>query len=238
MPYVLLRPFFRPLLSPEEMGGGAQVRRKYLDAENWVLLDADVMDSELHGATPGHGQEVTEELHPHLELESTTTHMPQLSPGDFVVWHCDGESLSLTDTWLSPSQLTKRRIKTAIHAVDRKHTGTQDSSVLYIPVCPLTRTNAEYLARQREAFRRGWPSPDFPGGKGESEHVGRTAEGDVRGVVGDEGLRAMGLPGFGKEEEGPDERSHEHAGSSKPDSTTAVRTLTFNVVILNQQGSR
>ena len=30
-----------------------------------------------------------------------------------------------------------------------------DSSVLYIPACPLTETNAEYLVRQREAFFEG-----------------------------------------------------------------------------------
>ena len=43
----------------------------------------------------------------------------------------------------------------AIHAVDKTHAGTTDSSVIYIPACPLTETNAEYLKRQREAFLEG-----------------------------------------------------------------------------------
>lgn len=53
--------------------------------------------------------------------------------------------------------------ETAIHAVDKVHAGTGDSSVMYIPCCPLTETNAEYLVRQREAFAEGRPAPDFPG---------------------------------------------------------------------------
>jgi len=53
--------------------------------------------------------------------------------------------------------------RTAIHAVDKVHAGTSDSSVMYIPCCPLTETNAEYLVRQREAFSEGRPAPDFPG---------------------------------------------------------------------------
>ena len=43
----------------------------------------------------------------------------------------------------------------AIHAVDKMHAGKDDSSVLYIPACPLTEANAEYLVRQREAFFEG-----------------------------------------------------------------------------------
>lgn len=42
-----------------------------------------------------------------------------------------------------------------IHAVDKTHTGKDDSSVMYIPACPLTEANAEYLVRQREAFFEG-----------------------------------------------------------------------------------
>lgn len=44
---------------------------------------------------------------------------------------------------------------------------------MYIPVCPTTEANSKYLARQRDAFLAGTPGPDFPGGKGESEHVDR-----------------------------------------------------------------
>jgi hypothetical protein len=81
----------------------------------------------------------------------------------------------------------------AIHAVDRMHAGASDSSVLYIPACPLTEDNARFLARQRQTFTDGVPSPDFGGGEGESRHVGRPAADDVAKVSGKEGLRAFGL---------------------------------------------
>lgn len=81
----------------------------------------------------------------------------------------------------------------AIHAVDKVHSGPSDSSVLYIPVCPVTEINAEYLARQLQAFRQGVPGPDFPGGEGESKHIDRPTETSLDGWIGDEGRRAMGL---------------------------------------------
>ena len=43
----------------------------------------------------------------------------------------------------------------AIHAVDKVHAGKSDSSVMYIPACPLTVGNADYLVRQREALWEG-----------------------------------------------------------------------------------
>lgn len=81
----------------------------------------------------------------------------------------------------------------AIHAVDKVHEGKADSSVLYIPCCPLTEANAEYLVRQRTNFLRGTPGPDFPGGAGESQHVGQPDKTYVEQHGGVEGLRAMGL---------------------------------------------
>ncbi|KAM5345919.1 hypothetical protein ACJ41O_011780 [Fusarium nematophilum] len=160
--YVLLRPFFEAKKSRGEEG--------YLDQENWAFTAGEAMTSELQGATPGTGQECNDELHPHLDLERTMVHVPDIKPGDFVAWHCD-----------------------TIHAVDKVHAGTSDASVLYIPVCPVTQQNAQYLVRQREAFRRGTPGPDFPGGAGESGHVGRPTEGMLRGWADGEGRRAMGL---------------------------------------------
>ena len=62
--------------------------------------------------------------------------------------------------------------------------------MLYIPVCPVTETNAEYLLTQRHAFLAGIPGPDFPGGKGESKHIGRPGEDDV---TSEQGRRALGL---------------------------------------------
>jgi hypothetical protein len=71
--------------------------------------------------------------------------------------------------------------------------GKADSSVLYIPVCPTTESNVEYLARQRETFLSGFPGPDFPGGKGESEHFGRPTFDYLSTHVQNEALQAMGL---------------------------------------------
>jgi hypothetical protein len=65
--------------------------------------------------------------------------------------------------------------------------------VMYIPVCPTTEANAEYLARQRDTFLEGYPGPDFPGGKGESEHAGRPGAEYIAQHGGDQALRSMGL---------------------------------------------
>ncbi|KYK54869.1 DUF1479 domain protein [Drechmeria coniospora] len=162
--YVLLRPFFEPLVSK------AAGKGRFLDEENWKFTGEAGMTSELPGASMGHGQELTEELHPHLELETTMVHMPPIRPGDFVAWHCD-----------------------TIHSVDKRHAGASDSSVMYIPVCPVTDINAAYLARQRAAFRDGTPGPDFPGGEGEARHVGRPTEDVLRRWAGSGGRQAFGL---------------------------------------------
>jgi hypothetical protein len=97
-------------------------------------------------------------------------HIPDVKPGDYVAWHCD-----------------------SIHAVDKVHAGQRGSSVMYIPACPLTEVIARYLVRQREASSNGTPAPDFPGGKGESEHVGKMRKDDIECAGGEDGLRAMGL---------------------------------------------
>ncbi|KAL2151172.1 hypothetical protein VTH82DRAFT_6270 [Thermothelomyces myriococcoides] len=165
--YTLLRPFFAAKKGLGELGGN---KEKYLDESNWEFTDGDRMTSEIQGAAPGRAQEFPEGAHPHLELEKTMVHVPKVRPGDYVVWHCD-----------------------TIHAVDKKHTGTGDSSVLYIPVCPTTVANAEYVARQRDAFLWGTPAPDFPGGEGESRHIGRATEAYVRKHCGPLGVQAMGL---------------------------------------------
>ena len=84
-------------------------------------------------------------------------------------------------------------IDPAIHAVDKVHAGKTDSSVMYIPACPLTEANAEYIVHQRDAFTAGTPGPDFPGGKGEMDHVGRPTVEDVVKTTCLEAQRAMGL---------------------------------------------
>ncbi|KAK0649543.1 hypothetical protein B0T16DRAFT_428277 [Cercophora newfieldiana] len=164
--YALLRPFFRPIKSIREL----MSEEEYLDAENWELTAGDKMTSDLQGATPGHGQEFPEGLHPHLQLGRTMVHAPRVKPGDYVLWHCD-----------------------TIHSVDKKHNGVSDSSVLYIPICPTTEASATYVARQRDAFLQGTPAPDFPGGRGEADHVGRPTPEHVMNYGNPVGFQSMGL---------------------------------------------
>ncbi|PNS17602.1 hypothetical protein CAC42_2997 [Sphaceloma murrayae] len=171
--YVLLRPFFAPKHEPKGMLEGTCSSDElsdpqFLDKSNWSLeLPAS---SWLHGATPGRGQELNTALHPHLRLDTTMVHVPKVKPGDYVAWNCD-----------------------TIHAVDKVHEGKADSSVMYIPACPLTERNAEYLVRQRAAFLEGVPSPDFPGGEGEKRHIGRTEPADLAQMTNNGGMRAFGL---------------------------------------------
>jgi hypothetical protein len=170
--YYLLRPFFTPRKEPEtgsrSVTEAVEHSQEYLASDNWIMEPEP--SSWIQGATPGHGQELSHILHPHLHLPKTMVHVPNIRPGDYVAWHCD-----------------------TIHAVDRKHAGTSDSSVMYIPACPLTESNAQGLMRQRDTFIKGVPSPDFGGGVGESEHVGRVKVEDMEGLVGVEGCRAAGL---------------------------------------------
>lgn len=185
--YFLLRPFFEPIKKPEMLVAG-QYDESFLDASNWRLKSQEEMTPELQGANPGHAQELNGVLHPHLDLKNTMVHVPEIRPGDYVAWHCDSKSI-LKHTCLS-------RILTnvvAIHAVDKLHAGKTDSSVMYIPVCPTTLSNAVYVARQRDTFQEGLPGPDFPGGKGESEHSGRPTETYMQRHVTKDGLQAMGL---------------------------------------------
>lgn len=71
---------------------------------------------------------------------------------------------------------------------------------MYIPVCPATELNAKYLAQQRETFAAGVPAPDFPGGKGESEHIGRATTESVTSEANELGLSSMGLSKLRKSE--------------------------------------
>lgn len=83
--------------------------------------------------------------------------------------------------------------KLVIHAVDKIHNGQSDSSVLYIPICPVTEKNAEYLLRQKKAFLDGTPGPDFPGGRGESQHINRPSVSYLREHSDSRGLKAFGF---------------------------------------------
>lgn len=169
--YYLLRPFFSPksapVLTAEEV-----YTDEYLHPNNWAL-EAEPVTSALQGAWPGHGQELKHAWHPHLNLPHTMVHVPKIAPGDYVAWHCD-----------------------TIHAVDMVHTGKSDSSVLYIPASPTTRANVDYIRQQRDAFEAGIPPNDFPGGVGESEHVGRPGVETIKEVGSTAGLKSLGYAPF------------------------------------------
>ncbi|KAF8247993.1 DUF1479-domain-containing protein, partial [Wilcoxina mikolae CBS 423.85] len=117
----------------------------------------------LQGANMAACQEFSPTDHPALCLHESMISIPKVQPGDFVAWHCD-----------------------MLHMVDREHSGTGDSSVLYIPATPLTKGNVKALKRQRDAAWRGLPPPDFPGGEGEGGFRGKV---DWRR----EGTREMGM---------------------------------------------
>ncbi|KAI9703484.1 MAG: hypothetical protein M1820_005788 [Bogoriella megaspora] len=181
--YFLLRPFFSPIKAAPDPSAD-RFSSDFLASDNWKLNEEP--DSWLHGASPGMGQELRSHLHPHLELHKTMTHVPTVRPGDYVAWHCD-----------------------TIHAVDSIHAGNSDSSVLYIPACPLTEFNAHGLANARNSFIKGIPSPDFPGGVGESNHIGRPKVEDVAAMTDDLGLQSFGLKEWDSSEPGltPGERT-------------------------------
>lgn len=88
--YYLLRPFFSPFKEPNSLVTG-EYTSEFLQPSNWKLNSEAEMTSELHGAHPGHSQELNQVLHPHLDLKRTMVHMPNIKPGDYVVWHCDSE---------------------------------------------------------------------------------------------------------------------------------------------------
>lgn len=85
--YALLRPFFRPIQKLQDVAG----KEEFLDESNWTFTAGKEVTSDIQGATPGHGQEFPEGMHPHLELERAMVHVPDVRPGDFVIWHCDSK---------------------------------------------------------------------------------------------------------------------------------------------------
>ncbi|KIL63988.1 hypothetical protein M378DRAFT_186857 [Amanita muscaria Koide BX008] len=138
-----------------------------LKFEDWTV---NIDTPDFPGSILGNTQEFNEKTHPHMSFDRTMVSAPRVDPGDQVFWHCD-----------------------VIHAVEGQHRGTSDSSVLYIPAVPLTVDNAHFMRQQRENFEAGLPPPDFPGGKGESECVGRARGEDVKRP---EARRVLGLDPF------------------------------------------
>ncbi|BCR91340.1 DUF1479 domain-containing protein [Aspergillus chevalieri] len=136
--------------------------------DGWKFsLDDEEGDVYLHGANPGTAQEHTPDRHPHLMLSETMIPYPTVEPGDTVFWSAD-----------------------TIHGTESDNTGDNDACVFYIPSVPLTPNNAQYVAQQRDAFLKGVPPPDFPGGLGESQFSDRAQVGDIQSEA---GRMAMGL---------------------------------------------
>lgn len=325
--YFLLRPFFTPRYKNLEarmndggmgmemglgmgmgMGMGMGAGKKgsdidFLHPNNWNLNVSQT--SVLHGAVPGYVQELSAALHPHLQLHRTMVSVPDLEPGDYVIWHPDAihaihaaspsyadasslpmatglmgstfnpniysplsfspslpssafpffsttasastsasisspfssnpssrsgslslsnfvfgnnNSISSSTTFSStvPSSTcsttlsTSPSTSTSLSATTATNTTTitaspttphhQTRTVLYVPSCPLTQTNALYLSRQRRAFLLGHAAPDFaePGSAAaaERDHAARSGVQDVADAGGEDGLRSMGLAPF------------------------------------------
>ncbi|KAK5945412.1 hypothetical protein PMZ80_002617 [Knufia obscura] len=136
--------------------------------------ELDLESPEFPGSVQAACQEYNTETHPHLELQGTMVSIPKVEPGDYVAWHCD-----------------------TMHAVDAEHRGKTDSSVLYIPACAITRSNVEFLKRQRDLASRWSPPPDFPGagGDGEKEFHGKVDWSSD--FISPAAKRAMGFAGQG-----------------------------------------
>lgn len=72
---------------------------------------------------------------------------------------------------------------------------------MYIPACPLTEENVEYVKRQRLDFLDGIPPPDFPEGIGESKNLGRATWEDLQSYTNEQGMRAFGFSKWNTKEE-------------------------------------
>lgn len=187
--YFLLRPFFSP--DPSSASN---------KPSEWAFNRPQ--NSILHGALPSYAQEINPSLHPHLQLDRSLIPVPDLQPGDYLVWHPD--MIHTIPSSPSPTSFHNLTIHDTTTA-DPTASAAAMSMYMYLPACPLTQTNALYLAGQRKAFLLGHPGPDFGGGRGESGHVGRPGVQEVNDAGGDDGLRAMGLLPWDEEEADTDE---------------------------------
>ncbi|UNI17969.1 hypothetical protein JDV02_004272 [Purpureocillium takamizusanense] len=210
--YYLLRPFFAPRTPPPELRHGPGWEA-YLAPGNWELQREP--DTTIHGAVPGHAQRVTERWHPHLCLRSSLVTLPTLQPGDYIFWHPDlpyhissngsGSRPGGTGGAVATAPAASASAGPAGGGAGSVADGTADDvrMLVYIPAAPLTQTGALYLARQRRAFQRGHPGPDFDS-SGRSvvaeDYEQRSLEDEMERVGGKEALRGMGLLPWEREE--------------------------------------
>lgn len=74
--YVLLRPFFSPPESEDDI----------LDASKWKL---DTDNGWFPGTWKEDSQNASPSSHPHLRLRECMVNIPAMKPGDTIWWHCD-----------------------------------------------------------------------------------------------------------------------------------------------------
>lgn len=161
--YIVMRPFFEAV-RPREACGSTE---EYLDAGNWRF---DGQSPRFPGCSLGHNIELSSATHPHLRLGSSMISLCDVQPGDMVLWSCD-----------------------AVHAVESRHAGRGDSSVMYIPAIPLTANNWRYVRAQADCFKQGKPPSDFPQGQGESNFTQAGGRAKPQDVSNDMARTAMGL---------------------------------------------
>ncbi|KAH9909951.1 hypothetical protein F4778DRAFT_789306 [Xylariomycetidae sp. FL2044] len=135
-----------------------------MDAEKWTF---DAASNHFPGTMVEQSQRLSISSHPHLRLQDCMTYIPKINPGDTVWWHTD-----------------------MCHAVDPAHNGTEDAAVVYVPACPSTPANRDYVRRQLRNALDGLAPPDRAG----VELDERTLKG-YRGFdwVSEEGKAALGF---------------------------------------------
>ncbi|GAM37370.1 hypothetical protein TCE0_023f07239 [Talaromyces pinophilus] len=137
-----------------------------MDASKWTF-DAD--QPWFPGTFLQQSQLLSRSSHPHLRLEDCLVASPSMRPGDSVWWHSD-----------------------MIHAVDTEHLGQENAAAVFIPACPTTPINKEYIKTQKEASLAGRPPPDYVFGAGSlNETLFKGYEGFER--LSDEAKIALGF---------------------------------------------
>lgn len=242
--YILLRPFFSPKYTPPPHVRDGPEWEAFLATDNWSL-DKD-QSTVIHGAVPGHAQRVSELWHPHLALRRSLVTLPTLQAGDYIFWHPDlpyhiasdgttGLKSSRPATSSGGSSSSGSAIPPVASAAAPD--GKDVRMLVYVPAAPLTQTNALYLARQRKAFLRGHPGPDFDsagtskmGSESPHQHMGRLGEKEIRELGGPAALQAMGFAAYelAGTPKGKDVGSDdvEMAGTSEEADTKSLKSTT------------
>lgn len=79
-----------------------------------------------------------------------------------------------------------------IHAVDTEHLGQENAAAVYIPACPTTPINKEYIKTQKEASLAGRPPLDYVFGAGSLNETLFTGYEGFEGLS-DEAKTALGF---------------------------------------------